>query len=85
MVSPSSFLLSARIRSVQELAYGVLDLGAFLSSFRGQHGTSVCQAKNVTEPHGAYQADFGYGLTGVVDPVFGCLDADEEPLNISIM
>ena len=43
------------------------------------------RAKNVTEPHGAYQADFGYGLTGVVDPVFGCLNADEEPLNISIM
>ena len=32
-----------------------------------------------------WQADYGYGLTGVVDPLFGCLNGDEEPLNISIM
>ncbi|TBU47579.1 hypothetical protein BD309DRAFT_1053148, partial [Dichomitus squalens] len=30
-------------------------------------------------------ADYGYGLTGYVEPMFGCMDADREPLNISII
>ncbi|EJF59023.1 hypothetical protein DICSQDRAFT_172342 [Dichomitus squalens LYAD-421 SS1] len=36
-------------------------------------------------PYGVNMADYGYGLTGFVDPVFGCLNTDVEPLNISII